>query len=118
MLPFREQCEELRVQWMKKHQKELCEDRLAQLALKEELKKQQKEEEQMFAKLWEEDRLAKEKREAVEMQKSAEQNREILNVLSAQVAALSAQKEEAKRLKEEEARLLVTSISFSIQGSV
>uniref|UniRef100_A0A8D0FH94 Cilia- and flagella-associated protein 53 n=1 Tax=Strix occidentalis caurina TaxID=311401 RepID=A0A8D0FH94_STROC len=103
---FREQCEELRVQWMKKHQKELCEDRLAQLALKEELKKQQKKEEQMFAELWEEDRLAKEKREAVERQKSAEQNREILDVLSAQVAMLSAHKEEAKQLKEEEARLL------------
>ncbi|XP_032867090.2 cilia- and flagella-associated protein 53 isoform X3 [Tyto alba] len=102
----REQCEELHVQWMKKHQKELCEDRLAQLALKEELKKQQKKEEQMFAELWEEDRLAKEKREAVEMQKSAQQNREILNVLSAQVAGLSAQKEDAKRLKEEEAQLL------------
>ncbi|KAM7077137.1 cilia- and flagella-associated protein 53-like isoform 1-T1 [Ciconia maguari] len=103
---FREQCEELRVQRMKKHQKELCEDRLAQLALKEELKKQQKKEEQMFAELWKEDRLAKEKREAAEMQKSAEQNREFLNVLSAQVAGLSAHKEEAKRLKEEEARLL------------
>uniref|UniRef100_A0A663MYW6 Cilia- and flagella-associated protein 53 n=2 Tax=Athene cunicularia TaxID=194338 RepID=A0A663MYW6_ATHCN len=103
---FREQCEELRIQWMKKHQKELCADRLAQLALKEELKKQQKKEEQMFAELWEEDRLAKEKREAVERQKSAEQNREILDVLSAQVAVLSAHKEEAKQLKEEEARLL------------
>lgn len=103
---------------MKKHQKELCEDRLAQLALKEELKKQEKKEEQMFAELWEEDRLAKEKRGVAEMQKSAEQNREILNVLSAQVAVLSAHKEEAKRLKEEEARLLVISMSFSIQGSV
>jgi len=118
MLSFREQCEELRIQQMKKHQKELCEDRLAQLALKEELKKQQKKEEQMFAELWKEDRLAKEKREAVEKQKSAEQNREMLNVLSAQVAVLSARKEEAKRLKEEEARLLVISISFSVQGAL
>lgn len=118
MLPFREQCEELRIQRMKKHQKELCEDRLAQVALKEELKKQQKKEEEMFAELWKEDSLAKEKREAVEMQKSAEQNREILSVLSAQVAVLSAHREEAKRLKEEEARLLVISISFSIQGSI
>ncbi|KAM9250440.1 LOW QUALITY PROTEIN: cilia- and flagella-associated protein 53 [Cariama cristata] len=103
---FREQCEELRAQWVKKHHKELCEDWLAQLALKEELKKQQKKEEQMFAELWKEDTLAKEKQEAVETQKSAEQNREILNALSAQVAVLSAHKEEAKRLKEEEARLL------------
>ncbi|XP_064294300.1 cilia- and flagella-associated protein 53 isoform X1 [Phalacrocorax carbo] len=110
---FREQCEELRVQQMKKRQKELCEDWLAQLALKEELKKQQKKEEQMFAELWKEDRLAKEKQEAVEMQKSAEQNREILNVLSAQVAVLGARREEAKRLKDEEARLLSWSRTFS-----
>ncbi|NXS54873.1 CFA53 protein, partial [Brachypteracias leptosomus] len=103
---FREQCEELRLQWMKQHQKELCEDRLAQLALKEELKQQQKKEEQMFAELWEEDRLAKEKREELERQKLAEQSQETLKVLKAQVAALSTHKEEAKRLKEEEAQLL------------
>ncbi|XP_053909647.1 cilia- and flagella-associated protein 53 [Cuculus canorus] len=103
---FREQCEELRIQLMKQHQMELCEDRLAQLALKEELKKQQKKEEQMFAELWKEDRLAKEKREVAAMQKFTEQNREILNTLSSQVAMLNVHKEEAKRLKEEEARLL------------
>lgn len=103
---------------MKKHQKELCEDRLAQLALKEELKKQEKKEEQMFAELWREDMLAKEKREVVEMQRLAEENWEMLNVLNAQVAMLSAHKEEEKRLKEEEAQLLVISISFSIQGSL
>ncbi|XP_069736763.1 cilia- and flagella-associated protein 53 [Phaenicophaeus curvirostris] len=103
---FREQCEELRIQLMKQHQMELCEDRLAQLALKEELKKQQKEEEQMFAELWKEDRLAKEKREVVDVKKLTEQNREILDTLSSQVAMLNAHKEEAKRLKEEEAQLL------------
>ncbi|XP_068279820.1 cilia- and flagella-associated protein 53 [Nyctibius grandis] len=103
---FREQCEELRVHWIKKHQKELCEDQRVQVALKEELKKQEKKEEQMFAELWEEDRLAKEKREVVEMRKWTQQNREILNVLRAQVAVLSAHKEEEKQLKEEEARLL------------
>ncbi|XP_035166356.1 cilia- and flagella-associated protein 53 isoform X2 [Oxyura jamaicensis] len=103
---FREQCDELRVQRAKRHQKELCTDRLAQLTLKEELKKQQKEEEQMFAELWKEDGLAKERREAADVQKLSKQNREILDVLSAQVAALGAHKEEAKRLKEEEARLL------------
>uniref|UniRef100_A0A8C4UCU8 Cilia- and flagella-associated protein 53 n=1 Tax=Falco tinnunculus TaxID=100819 RepID=A0A8C4UCU8_FALTI len=108
---FREQCEELRVHWMKKHQKELCADQLAQLALKEELKKQQKKKEQMFAELWKEDRLAKEKQEVVKMQKSVEQNRQILNVLSAQIAVLSARKEEEKRLKAEESRLFCTALS-------
>lgn len=116
MLSFREQCEELRVQLMKKHQKEVCEDRLAQLALKEELKKQQKKEEQMFAELWEEDRLAKERHEAAEMQKAAEGSREVLSALSAQIAEISLRREQERKLKEEEARLLVMSMSLSIQG--
>ncbi|XP_025974646.1 cilia- and flagella-associated protein 53-like [Dromaius novaehollandiae] len=103
---FREQCQEFRTWWVQKHQREVCADRLAQLALKEELKKQQQKEQQMFAELWEEDRLAKEKQEAVDMQKAAEQHREVLSVLGAQVAVLNAHREEAKRLKEEEARLL------------
>lgn len=103
---------------MKQHQRELCTDRLAQLALKEELKKQQQQEEEMFAELWKEDRLAKERREAVDTQKLSQQNREILDVLGAQVAVLSAHKEEEKRLKEEEARLLVISRSSSIQYSL
>uniref|UniRef100_A0A8C0GXM5 Cilia- and flagella-associated protein 53 n=1 Tax=Chelonoidis abingdonii TaxID=106734 RepID=A0A8C0GXM5_CHEAB len=101
-----EQCEEVRLQWSQRHRREVCSDRLAQLALKEELKKQEKREEQIFAELWEEDRLAKEKRGIEDFQKKSEQNQELLNVLNAQVAALDAQKEEAKRLKEEEARLM------------
>ncbi|NWS43528.1 CFA53 protein, partial [Probosciger aterrimus] len=103
---FREKSEELRTLWMKKHQKEVFEDQLAQVALKEELEKQQKKEEQMLEELLKEDMLAKEKREVEKMQKVAEQNQETLNVLNAQVAVLSAHKEEAKQLKEEEARLL------------
>ncbi|KAM4639771.1 uncharacterized protein AAGF69_016604 isoform 8-T9 [Amazona ochrocephala] len=103
---FREQSEELRTLWMKKHQKEVFEDQLAQVALKEELEKQQKKEEQMLEELLKEDMLAKEKQEAVKMQKVAEQNWETLNALNAQVAVLKAHKEEAKRLKEEEALLL------------
>ncbi|XP_061209552.1 cilia- and flagella-associated protein 53, partial [Neopsephotus bourkii] len=103
---FREQSEELRTLWMKKHQKEVFEDQLVQVALKEELEKQQQKEERMFEELLKEDMLAKEKQEAVKMQKVAEQHRETLNALNAQVAVLRAHKEEAKRLKEEEARLL------------
>lgn len=110
MSPLREQCEELRLQWMKEHQKEVCKDRLAQLALKDKLREREKEEERMFAELWEEDWLAKGKREAAAMQKSAEQSCEVLKALDAQVAALSAHKEEAERLKEEEARWLVISV--------
>ncbi|XP_010006802.1 PREDICTED: coiled-coil domain-containing protein 11 [Chaetura pelagica] len=113
---FRQQCDELRLLLMKKHQKEVCEDRLAQVALKEELKKQQQKEEQMFAELWKEDRLAKEKREVKEMQRLAKQQREVRDGLSAQVAELNAQQEEARRLKEEEAQLLEEEQQLLQQG--
>lgn len=68
----------------------------------------------MFAELWRQDRLAKEQRDAAEVQKSAQRHRQTLSVLGAQVAALGARKEEEKRLKEEEAQLLVISIEFAI----
>uniref|UniRef100_A0A8D0DSR3 Cilia- and flagella-associated protein 53 n=1 Tax=Salvator merianae TaxID=96440 RepID=A0A8D0DSR3_SALMN len=103
---FRESSEEARTQWSKKHLKEVCEDRKAQLALKEELKKQAAEEEAHFAALWEEDRLAKEKRAAEEGQKRSGWKEDMVNMLNTQRAMVQAQKEEARRLKEEEAKLM------------
>ncbi|KAJ7335207.1 hypothetical protein JRQ81_013148, partial [Phrynocephalus forsythii] len=85
---------------------EVCEDRMAQLALKEELKKQQEREEATYMALWEGDRLAKEKREMEEAQKRSSRNADMLNVLNTQRAIAEAQREEAKRLKEEEAKLM------------
>uniref|UniRef100_A0A8D2Q3N3 Trichohyalin-plectin-homology domain-containing protein n=1 Tax=Varanus komodoensis TaxID=61221 RepID=A0A8D2Q3N3_VARKO len=104
---FRESCEEARTQWSKKHLLEVCEDRLAQLALKEDLKKQKAEEEATFAALWEEDRLAKEKRTAEEARRRSSRDENMINMLNAQRAVAEAQKEEARRLKEEEAKLMV-----------
>nr|XP_020666715.1 cilia- and flagella-associated protein 53 [Pogona vitticeps] len=75
---FRESCEELRTQWSKKHLMEVCEDRMAQLALKEELKKQKQMEEATYLALWEEDRLAKEKRDMEEAQKRQKEEEERL----------------------------------------
>uniref|UniRef100_A0A673SSF7 Uncharacterized protein n=1 Tax=Suricata suricatta TaxID=37032 RepID=A0A673SSF7_SURSU len=68
---FRECCEELCVQLFGVHQK-VCEERKAQITLNEELKRQKLVEEQMFSKLWEEDRLAQEKREAEEARRQKE----------------------------------------------
>ncbi|XP_061463405.1 cilia- and flagella-associated protein 53 [Rhineura floridana] len=103
---FRETCEEVRTLWSKKHLMEVCEDRLAQLALKEELKKQKAREEAAFVALWEEDRLAKEKRAAEEDRKRSGWNNHLANMLNAQKAVVEAQREEARRLKEEEAKLM------------
>ncbi|XP_062984328.1 cilia- and flagella-associated protein 53 [Elgaria multicarinata webbii] len=103
---FRESCEEWRTQWSKKHLMEVCEDRLAQLALKEELKKQKEREEATFEALWEEDRLAKEKKATEEAQKRSRRDDDMINMLNTQRAMVEAQKAEARRLKEEEAKLM------------
>lgn len=103
---FREQCEELRALKSRMHQNQVCTERMAQLALKEELEKQRKEEENLFAELWENDRLAKVENEERKTQRQIDLNRVMLDVLQAQRAATEAQKMEEKRLKEEEAHLL------------
>ena len=61
----------------------------------------------MYARLWEEDMLAKAAREERDAKAAHERNAEVLSVLRKQMAALEATKEEALRLKEEEAQLLV-----------
>ncbi|XP_060092441.1 cilia- and flagella-associated protein 53 [Heteronotia binoei] len=103
---LRADCEELRSQWSKKHLLEVCEDRLAQLALNEELKKQREQEEATYLALWEEDRLAKEKRAAREEQERQARNSDTLNMLNTQRAVAEAQRQEEKRLKEEEAKYM------------
>ncbi|XP_058026932.1 cilia- and flagella-associated protein 53 [Ahaetulla prasina] len=103
---FRETCEEVRLLLSQQHMKEVCKDRLTQLALKEELNKQKEMEEAMYNTLWEEDRLAKEKRAFEEANKRSGWREEMINTLNAQKAIADAQREEARRLKEEEAKLM------------
>ncbi|XP_004422584.1 PREDICTED: cilia- and flagella-associated protein 53 [Ceratotherium simum simum] len=103
---FRERCEELRVELFCIHQKKVCEERKAQIAFNEELKRQKLVEEQMFSKLWEEDRLAKEKRETEEARRQKQLVENTRLGLNAQITSIKAQRQAAQRLKEEEARLV------------
>ncbi|XP_068960967.1 cilia- and flagella-associated protein 53 [Petaurus breviceps papuanus] len=103
---FREQCDDLRNHLIKTHEKKVCEERAAQVALHEELRKQNMIEDKLFTELWEHDRLAKEKREADEAAERAKIQEQTLLCLSAQIATLNAQKQEAMRLKEEEGLLV------------
>ncbi|KFO34393.1 cilia- and flagella-associated protein 53 [Fukomys damarensis] len=103
---FRERCEELRNELFCNHQKKVCEERKAQIAFNEEQKRQNMIEEQMFARLWEEDRLAKEKREAQRERRQKELIENTRLGLNAQVTSIQAQRQAAQQLKEEEARLL------------
>ena len=61
----------------------------------------------MYALLWEKDQVAKCKREEIEAALQIERNREMLKVLSLQMASIEKQKEEMRELKEKEAQLLV-----------
>lgn len=107
-LPCRERCEELRSKLVSVHELKVGEERKAQVAFNEELKRQKLVEEQLYARLWEEDRLAKEKREAYEerRQKALVENTRL--GLDAQVTSNLAQRQAEQRMKEEEARLLVS----------
>ncbi|XP_037364424.1 cilia- and flagella-associated protein 53 [Talpa occidentalis] len=106
---FRERCEELRVKLSSIHQKKVCEERKAQVTFNAELKRQKLLEEQMFSKLWEEDRLAKEKREAEEARRQKELVENTRLGLDAQITSIRAHMQAAQQLKEEEARLVKNS---------
>ena len=70
--------------------------------------KNQKALDDMYADLWEQDRLAKAAREEREAVEAHIRNRETLETLQQQRAALDAKREEQRRLKAEEGRLLVS----------
>ena len=77
---FREECEDLRTHLSRKRKDELFTEREVQLAEKEEEKANKQVTEAMYADLWEEDRLAKEKREEIEVQEQIRRNREMVEV--------------------------------------
>ncbi|XP_074056863.1 cilia- and flagella-associated protein 53 isoform X2 [Macrotis lagotis] len=103
---FREQCEDLRIFLTQVHEQKVYEDRAAQMAFNEELRKQKMIEEKMYIDLWENDRLAKEKRAADEAYEKTKRDEQMLLCLKTQMAILNAQKEEARRLKKEEGLLM------------
>ncbi|XP_037020935.2 cilia- and flagella-associated protein 53 isoform X1 [Artibeus jamaicensis] len=103
---FRERCEELRAQLSCIHEKKVCEERKAQIEFNKELKRQKLVEEEMFSKLWEEDRLAKEQRDSEEARRQKELVENTRLGLNAQITAIQAQRLAARQLEEEEARLV------------
>ncbi|CAG5131035.1 unnamed protein product [Candidula unifasciata] len=103
---FREQCEELRSALSKKHYEEICLDRLDQLQQKEEAALERQAYDDMYARLWEQDMLEKAAREEREVKELHERNRGTLEIQRKQMAALEAQRQEEKKLKEEEAQIM------------
>lgn len=89
----------------------------AQMRSKGEQRQQQQEEERLFAELWEADRLAKEEKEAQKVQRQQERNMEQLTVIKSQMEAAEQHRQDLKRLKEEEGRLMVLQMIQIIQIS-
>lgn len=85
----------------------MCLDRLDQLQQKEEAALEKQAYDDMYAKLWEQDMLEKAAREEREAKDQHERNRGVLEIQRKQMAALEAKKEEERKLKEEEAHLMV-----------
>ncbi|XP_012625334.1 cilia- and flagella-associated protein 53 [Microcebus murinus] len=108
---FRESSQELRVELFSMREKKVCEERKAQVAFNEELKREKLLEKQLFLKLWEEDRLAKEKREAEEARRRQELMECTRLGLNAQITGILAQRQAAQLQKEEEARLVESDIA-------
>lgn len=103
---WREECEELRATLTRRHMDEVCLERSEQLRRKEQMGRDQKALDDMYADLWEQDRQAKAAREERESQEQHTRNRETLETLQQQKAALEAKREDQRRLKAEEGRLL------------
>ncbi|XP_032531488.1 cilia- and flagella-associated protein 53 [Chiroxiphia lanceolata] len=103
---FRNRCDEFRTLCVRRNKKESSDSQLAQQALKEELKKEEKMEERRLEEICEKELLAKDHQEELEKQKASWRIQEMLSVLDAQVAQLSARKEEEEQLKKEEAEWL------------
>ncbi|XP_071952788.1 cilia- and flagella-associated protein 53-like [Antedon mediterranea] len=103
---WREECEELRATLSRRHMDEVCTERFEQLRMKSEMQMQKRDEDKMYADLWEQDRQAKALREADESQKQHERNKEMVETLQKQRASLEEQRKQEKQLKEEEGRLL------------
>lgn len=108
---IREECEELRATLTRRHMDEVCMERKEQLRMKAVMDENQKALDDMYADLWEQDRQAKAAREEREAVEQHIRNRETLDTLQQQKAALEAKRDEQRRLKAEEGRLLVSCIS-------
>lgn len=112
---FRQQCDDVRVVQRQRMEQQVSLELAAQMRSKGEQRQQQQQEERVFAELWEADRQAKEEREAQRVQRQQERNMEQLTVIKSQMEAAEQQRQDLKRLKEEEAGLMVRQIIQIIQ---
>ncbi|XP_063036772.1 cilia- and flagella-associated protein 53 [Melospiza melodia melodia] len=100
---FRNRCHEYREHCKKLSEKELVDCQLAQQALKEMLKEEEKMQERELEEICEKELLAKDQEAELKAQEAAARIREMVDVLDAQVAVHAARREEKKQEIRQEA---------------
>ncbi len=103
---WRSECDELRTLKSKQLTAGLKDEHFRQMEEKVCRERHRLEEEAIFADMWYKDMLAKKEREENEARKQVERDKEISSVLKEQMLVLEKQKEEEKRLRAENARLM------------
>ena len=86
----------------KRHVDQVSHDRQAQLILREDQRHVEREEERMYAELWENDIACKAEREENEARMLVERNMETLSILDLQTAALEKENARITRNRQEE----------------
>ena len=109
----RDQCEELRSTLSKRQQDQIAAERMTQVQMKAQLEKKRQQEEEMYARLWEEDMQIRARREEADTKRNMTATHETLAVLQQQMAALEAKKQEEKEKVREEAALLVRMVFYA-----
>ena len=103
---WQNQCEELRSVLSRRHQDQVCAERQHQLNLQAEIERERQAEEEMYAELWERDRLAKAAREEREAQDAMQRTSNMLTTLQAQRQKNAIMKEAEKEMINKEAEQL------------
>lgn len=103
---FRENCDEVRQDLQMRNLRSVVQDRNVQLEERHRQKMENQRTEEIWAHQWEQDRMAKERKEEAEERDRAYKNRDRLSILSQQMNALAAQKDEENRIKQEEGRIM------------
>lgn len=103
---WRLECDELRTYHSKHLQSTMGKEHMRQVGEKIDREKERLEEEAIFADMWYQDIAAKNAREDQKVQATKERNLKVSAVLKEQMQVLEAQKQEAKRIRNENAKLL------------
>eukprot|EP00906_Rhabdomonas_costata_P027814 RCo039509 len=112
---FRDQCDELRSAVSKNTVLQVAEDRREQILWNEEKKRQEREDNQIFSEMWEQERLKKIQRAQDDLERTKRMNEDLRRNLAIQKAAWEDAKRREKEIQAEEDRIMKEQIELAKQ---